>query len=102
MVSRIVVRALVLTALVSLGACGGSNSSSSDTPEPPTGPPGGLPIESFTAQDGAKFGVQVFLTNLQIPWAMAFAPDGRLFFTERPAAATASISGEITRPPWLL
>ena len=23
-------------------------------------------------------------TDLQIPWALAFAPDGRLFFTERP------------------
>ena len=77
MVCRIAVRALALTALASLVACGGSKSSSSDTPEQPPGPPGGLPIESFTAQDGAKFGVQVLLTNLQIPWAMAFAPGPR-------------------------
>jgi len=70
--------------LVILSGCGGSKSSSSDTPDQPPGAPGGLPIESFTAQDGARFGVQVFLANLQIPWAMAFAPDGRLFFTERP------------------
>jgi glucose/arabinose dehydrogenase len=28
--------------------------------------------------------VQILATGLQIPWALAFAPDGRLFVTERP------------------
>jgi aldose sugar dehydrogenase len=27
---------------------------------------------------------QIIATNLRIPWALAFAPDGRIFFTERP------------------
>jgi len=81
--------------LVILSGCGGSKSSSSDTPDQPPGAPGGLPIESFTAQDGARFGVQVFLANLQIPWAMAFAPDGRLFFTERPGRVRVYQNGRV-------
>lgn len=90
-----------LALLLALSACGGSKSSSPDTPEQPTAPPGGLPIESFTAQDGAKFGVQVFLTNLQIPWAMAFAPDGRLFFTERPGRVRVYQNGQLLAAPAL-
>src|SRR5262249_54864490 len=27
---------------------------------------------------------EIIATNLLIPWALAFAPDGRIFFTERP------------------
>src|SRR5215831_19738293 len=86
--------------LLCLSACGGSKSSS-DTPDQPAGPPGGLPVESFTAQDGVKFGVQVLLTNLQIPWAMAFAPDGRMFFTERPGRVRIYANGQLLAAPAL-
>ncbi len=101
MIGRTAARALALAALISLSGCGGSKSSPSDTPEAPGAPPGGLPIETFTAQDGAKFGVQVFLTNLQIPWAMAFAPDGRLFFTERPGRVRVYENGQLLAAPAL-
>ena len=37
----------------------------------------------FTTPDGIRLGVQTIVTNVEIPWSMAFAPDGRLFFTER-------------------
>jgi glucose/arabinose dehydrogenase len=94
-------RCLAIFLLVMLSGCGGSKSSSSDTPEQPPSPPGGLPIEAFTAQDGARFGVQVFLTNLQIPWAMAFAPDGRLFFTERPGRVRVYQNGQLLAAPAL-
>jgi aldose sugar dehydrogenase len=31
-----------------------------------------------------RFRVETVVSNLQIPWSMVFAPDGRLFLTERP------------------
>jgi len=57
-------------------------------PEPAPGqnPPGTPPATSdvFTTRDGVRFRVETMLTGLEIPWSMAFAPDGRLFVTERP------------------
>ena len=55
----------------------------SATPAPapaPTTPPG----ETFTTADGVRVTAETVVTNLEIPWSMAFAPDGRLFVTERP------------------
>jgi glucose/arabinose dehydrogenase len=38
----------------------------------------------FTTTDGVRFRVEVVVKGLEIPWSFAFAPDGRLFVTERP------------------
>jgi glucose/arabinose dehydrogenase len=58
-----------------------------DTPAPaPSPPPSPSPAavgETFTTQDGIRFRVETVVQSLEIPWAMAFAPDGRLFVTER-------------------
>ena len=55
-----------------------------ETPPPaaptPTQPSGDV----ITTEDGARVQVQVVVTNLEVPWSLAFAPDGRLFVTERP------------------
>jgi glucose/arabinose dehydrogenase len=62
---------------------------STDTPAPapnpsPTPSPSPAPNEDvFTTQDGIRFRVETVVQSLDIPWAMAFAPDGRLFITER-------------------
>ena len=50
------------------------------TPSPPSRSDG--PV--FTTQDGVRFRVEVVVASLEIPWAVVFAPDGRLFVTERP------------------
>jgi glucose/arabinose dehydrogenase len=50
------------------------------TPTPPTAPQG----DRFTTADGVRFVAETVITNLEIPWSMAFAPDGRLWITERP------------------
>ena len=51
----------------------------STTPSPPATSAG-----TFTTQDGVRVQVDTIVSSLEIPWAMAFAPDGRLFVTERP------------------
>jgi glucose/arabinose dehydrogenase len=38
----------------------------------------------FVTADGVRFRVETVVGSLVIPWAMQFAPDGRLFVTERP------------------
>jgi glucose/arabinose dehydrogenase len=89
----------LLTALV---ACGGPNETRPPE-QPPTGggPPGGLPVTTFTAADGTRFGVQTLATGLQIPWSLAFAPDGRLFITERPGRVRVVHNGQLLAEPAL-
>jgi len=38
----------------------------------------------LTTRDGVRFRVETVVTGLEIPWSLNFAPDGRLFVTERP------------------
>jgi glucose/arabinose dehydrogenase len=70
------VPAVLLIVGLAGAACGDDRS-----PEPPATPPSS---EVFTAADGTRYAVEVVLTNLEVPWSLAFAPDGRLFITERP------------------
>ena len=97
MIRRLTVSVVLLA---SLAACGGDNSSG-QPPNGSPGDPGGLPVASFTARDGTAFGVQVVATGLQIPWSLAFAPDGRLFITERPGRVRIFASGQLQAAPAL-
>jgi glucose/arabinose dehydrogenase len=88
--------------LASLVACSGSSQNPEPgNPTPPAGPPGGIPVETFTAADGTRFGVQVLATGLVIPWSLAFAPDGRLFITERPGRVRIFANGQLLSEPAL-
>jgi glucose/arabinose dehydrogenase len=53
-----------------------------DTPPGPSPPPATSDV--FITRDGVRFRVETMLTGFEVPWSMAFAPDGRLFVTERP------------------
>src|SRR6187402_3600053 len=56
-------------------------------PQPPATTPPPPPATSavtFTTQDGVRVQADAIASNLEVPWAMAFAPDGRLFVAERP------------------
>ncbi|MDQ3171011.1 MAG: PQQ-dependent sugar dehydrogenase, partial [Acidobacteriota bacterium] len=71
-------------------------------PPSQTDPWANAPItETATTGDGVRLGVQVLLTNVQIPWALAFAPDGRLFFTERPGRVRVVVNGTLLAQPAL-
>lgn len=97
---RVTRRTIAVAMLVTLAACGGSSKPTPSPPEP-SGPSGGVAIERFTAADGTKFGVQVLVTGIQIPWALAFAPDGRLFLTERPGRVRVYMNAQLLAEPAL-
>ena len=67
--------------------------------QPPPDAPG--PSEAFTASDGTRFIVETVATNLEVPWSLAFAPDGRLFVTERPGRVRILHDGRLLPEPAL-
>ena len=70
----------VLAAILIALACDQGRSPSpvpGDGEPPPTS-------EVFTAADGTRFLVETVVGGLEVPWSLAFAPDGRLFVAERP------------------
>ncbi len=72
--------AVVLATQATQTACPKDSPTSPQTPTPQTPQTG----EVFTTRDGVRFRVDTVLTGLEIPWSLNFAPDGRLFVTERP------------------
>ena len=85
------VAVLALALLIAQTGSNGCGNDPSPAPSPspapaPTPSPSPVPPQqgTFTTQDGVRFRVEVVVTNLEFPWSLAFAPDGRLFFTERP------------------
>ena len=41
------------------------------------------------------------VTGLNIPWSLAFAPDGRIFVTERPGTIRVIRNGQLEPEPWI-
>jgi len=92
--------AIAVALACNLAACG---SPSRPPTEPPSGspPPGTSPVETFTTADGVRVGVEIVARGLEIPWALAFAPDGRLFVTERPGRVRILQNGTLLAEPAL-
>ncbi len=51
--------------------------------------------------DGFPYRAQVLAEGLQLPWEMAFAQDGRIFFTERPGFLRVIEGGKVREAPLL-
>lgn len=50
--------------------------------------------------NSGPFEVEVIARHLEVPWAMAFSPDGRLFVTERPGRIRVIEDGTLLHKPW--
>jgi aldose sugar dehydrogenase len=55
--------------------------------------------ESLILADTSKLQVETVATNLEVVWSIIFAPDGRMFFTERPGRVRVFEKGKLTAAP---
>ena len=63
-------------------------------------PPGKGAGETGGTTDGAvQFRVETVASNLQVPWSIVFAPDGRIIFTERPGRVRVIEQGRLRVEP---
>ena len=62
-------------------------------------------VESAQAQQAGqtavKFRVETVVSNLEVPWSIVWAPDGRMFFTERPGRVRVYEKGQLATAPVL-
>lgn len=75
-------------------ACGGSDRTPQPRDEQRSADRG---VEQVSSE---QIGLDTIATGLEIPWAMAFAPDGRLFVTERPGRIRVVEGGRLLPMPW--
>jgi glucose/arabinose dehydrogenase len=74
------------------------------TPAAPTAtvaPPSATaaPPTPLPAQGPPRLRVEEVATGLEVPWSLSFAPDGRLFFTERPGRVRVIVDGALQDAP---
>lgn len=65
--------------------------------QPPLGQGAGE-IESSSAKE-VSFKVETVVAGLQVPWSIAWAPDRRMFFTERPGRVRVVVNGQLRAQP---
>jgi glucose/arabinose dehydrogenase len=54
-----------------------------------------------TAAAPVQYAVEAFVHGLEVPWAIDFAPDGRIFVTERPGRIRVIEHGKLRAEPWM-
>jgi glucose/arabinose dehydrogenase len=88
--------AALACALFALSACGGSRPGG-DAAGP--APAAGAPRSSAPAAGGDGYRVETVVSNLEVPWSIVFAPDGRMLFTERPGRVRVYEQGRLRPEP---
>ncbi len=78
-------RAMIVGLLLSVGAACGREAGAAST----------------ASGSGVPFRVEVVATDLRVPWSIVFAPDGRMFFTERPGRLRVMENGKLREEPLL-
>ena len=71
-----------------------------DTLEPSPTPVPATPTPT-TTKGLPRIQTQVIISGLEIPWAVDFAPDGRVFITERPGRIRVVVDGQLVPEPWM-
>ena len=84
---KIISYCLLVTVMAFALACG----------QPPPGPGAGE-VESSSDKQ-VSFRVETVASGLQVPWSIAWAPDGRMFFTERPGRVRVFAHGQLRSEP---
>lgn len=64
----------------------------------PTPTPSG---DVIVTADGTRLVAEVVVSGVVVPWSLAFTPDGRLFFTERPGRVRIVQAGRLLAEPAL-
>jgi aldose sugar dehydrogenase len=68
--------------------------------QPPPGRGQGEIAAAQSRSGGAvRFRVETVASGLEVPWALAFPPDGRIFFTERPGRVRVTEGGRLRPEP---
>src|SRR5687767_11545390 len=65
-------------------------------------PPGrGAGEVENSPQSQTSFKVETVVSNLEVPWSIVWAPDGRMLFTERPGRVRVYEKGQLAPAPLL-
>ncbi len=91
---RLLVVITCLSALIILVAC------TAPQPSPP-GQQAEVPPVAPDEAPAVVIDVEVVATGLNTPWAIDFAPDGRIFITERPGRVRIIENGQLLDEPWI-
>ena len=84
--------ALIVIAAVALTKCTPPNDEESQQ--------GSHSDDLATCADTASVSVETVAGGLEVPWGLSFAPDGRLFVTERPGRIRVIEEGRLSPDPW--
>ncbi|HVF44239.1 MAG TPA: PQQ-dependent sugar dehydrogenase, partial [Pyrinomonadaceae bacterium] len=90
---------LLLAACGRPGAGGDSGGAKAGGPPAPAGAPAEGGGQSAAADASRGFRVETVVGNLEVPWSIVFAPDGRMFFTERTGRVRVFEGGKLRPEP---
>ena len=89
--------ALAGCATTLLVACSPDGDGTTDSPRRAAG---AETAATTAVRDTTRFMVHTVATGLDTPWDLAFAPDGRIFVTERPGRIRTVHHGRLAAEPW--